>query len=904
MHYVPSSPPINNTASAPLAPTPLAIHNSLATVQTTVPSQSITSSLLTTSSVSQILNDYNDDLGTDDLSTVMKAAWDPHHCADWDQEQPNATCIARIKRDIMSVFRDPPPGMFIAPSPDNITKIHALIVGPFDTPYEGGFFYFLIRCPPDYPIRSPRVKLMTTGNNTVRFNPNLYRNGKVCLSILGTWSGPSWSPAQCISSLLISIQSLMSDKPYHNEPGFEHERTTGDSKVYNDIIRHETLRVAVCEMLENENSCPKQLREVMIKQFLDFYDVYSETCTENLNKDGTQMIDPFGDRRGLYEYGTILARLKKLKARFQVQHSEKSQQNNNQISAKSSTTKCQQSDSFIRQLEAEDPNRPSDYGDMDDIFDEPSDMDDDDDEEQHPDGTMDSDNLTPSTNKTENSTSPICDKESIDGSNNRLSFGASSMQGWRMSQEDAHNAILDFDPGTETSFFAVYDGHGGSEIALYCSKHLPDFIKQLDSYRENRLSDALIEGFMKFDAVLLDPHVKEILQDLASSKDNDQQHQHPFTFEERDLDEVDVNEDDVGVEEAKLLKRDADVPIEELLKRYGATQEATKNEFIKHFHSPKNLVSSRRKIHSTFPVSSNGNDNEEDKLKQSTLKKLHDLRQNVLNEDEIEEQQPNNESDDNAVSSTTNIESKEKIELLTTTNDENIIADDVLDHKIAQQCDTTDDKQDETVLQTKKTTIDDDNSSTKTNDSAEQPSSSGVSSASSPSNSGRLKKSSTTTITSATTSLTHHLLDDSDDFDVEEDEDDDEYETTSEEDDENDDEKEEDEVEEEEEEEEHAEDKDQNVTEKKQLAIKKKFFCVEDMENDDENESSASEDEDDDELSNPDLSKILDMNGDPGSTSGCTAVVAILRNKQLYVGNAGDSRCVVSRDGKAIEMST
>ena len=39
--------------------------------------------------------------------------------------------------DIFSVFKDPPPGMFIAPDPDNITKIHALIVGPFDTPYEG-----------------------------------------------------------------------------------------------------------------------------------------------------------------------------------------------------------------------------------------------------------------------------------------------------------------------------------------------------------------------------------------------------------------------------------------------------------------------------------------------------------------------------------------------------------------------------------------------------------------------------------------------------------------------------------------------------------------------------------------------------------------------------------------------
>lgn len=66
-----------------------------------------------------------------------------------------------------------------------VFQIHALITGPFDTPYEGGFFYYIIRCPPDYPIRAPRVKLMTTGDNQVRFNPNLYKNGKVCLSILG-----------------------------------------------------------------------------------------------------------------------------------------------------------------------------------------------------------------------------------------------------------------------------------------------------------------------------------------------------------------------------------------------------------------------------------------------------------------------------------------------------------------------------------------------------------------------------------------------------------------------------------------------------------------------------------------------------------------------------------------------
>ncbi|CAF0745650.1 unnamed protein product [Rotaria sordida] len=353
----------------------------------------------TASTISQLLNGFeHDDSNSsasagaiDDVSSIMRNPWDPFHCADWDMQQPSATCLARIKRDIWSVFKDPPPGMFIAPDPDNITKIHALIVGPFDTPYEGGFFYFLIRCPPDYPIRAPRCRLMTTGNNTVRFNPNLYRNGKVCLSILGTWSGPSWSPAQCISSLLISIQSLMSEKPYHNEPGFEHERTSGDSKTYNEIIKHETLRVAVCEMLENENSCPQQLREVMIKQFFDFYDYYVEVCTENSNKDGQQMMDPFGDRRGLFEYGSILQRLKKLKARFELLQSTN---NNNACSSRSSSiSKHQHIDARTREImndaAALDPNPTSnDPTNLDDIFDHEDDepdssMDDDDDDDDN-----------------------------------------------------------------------------------------------------------------------------------------------------------------------------------------------------------------------------------------------------------------------------------------------------------------------------------------------------------------------------------------------------------------------------------------------------------------------------------------------------------------------------------------
>ncbi|CAF4963568.1 unnamed protein product [Rotaria sp. Silwood1] len=258
------------------------------------------------------------DISNEDTLMVTQHRWKLLDCLDWNKEIPKVAALARIKRDIFNLLKDPPPGIFIAPEPDDITKIHALVVGPLDTPYQGGFFYFILRCPPDYPIRPPRCLLMTTGNNTVDFHPSLDRNGKIFLSIINTWSEPSWCPAQSISSLLVSIQSLLSQNPYHDEPGFEQERRLGDSKRYNEIILHETLRVAVCEMLENPDSCPGQFRKVMIKQFFKFYDYYIFVCTENMNNDDQLMRDPFGGRRGSFQYSSILTRLEQLKSELEI----------------------------------------------------------------------------------------------------------------------------------------------------------------------------------------------------------------------------------------------------------------------------------------------------------------------------------------------------------------------------------------------------------------------------------------------------------------------------------------------------------------------------------------------------------------------------------------------------------
>ena len=54
-----------------------------------------------------------------------------------------------------------------------------MITGPSDTPYANGCFEFDVYFPQDYPNSPPAVNLETTGNHTVRFNPNLYNDGKV-----------------------------------------------------------------------------------------------------------------------------------------------------------------------------------------------------------------------------------------------------------------------------------------------------------------------------------------------------------------------------------------------------------------------------------------------------------------------------------------------------------------------------------------------------------------------------------------------------------------------------------------------------------------------------------------------------------------------------------------------------
>lgn len=137
-----------------------------------------------------------------------------------------------------------------------------MVTGPDDTPYSGGVFLFDAYFPPSYPTTPPQVKLLTTGNNTVSFNPNLYDTGKVCLSLLGTWKGESaenWDVRfSRMLQVLVSIQSLiLVPHPYFNEPGFEREigTPTGESRSreYSVSVRENCIRWAMLDHIRNSS---------------------------------------------------------------------------------------------------------------------------------------------------------------------------------------------------------------------------------------------------------------------------------------------------------------------------------------------------------------------------------------------------------------------------------------------------------------------------------------------------------------------------------------------------------------------------------------------------------------------------------------------------------------------------
>ncbi|KAF8545043.1 phosphatase 2C-domain-containing protein [Trichophaea hybrida] len=108
---------------------------------------------------------------------------------------------------------------------------------------------------------------------------------------------------------------------------------------------------------------------------------------------------------------------------------------------------------------------------------------------------------------------PVVEKISESGADERLIYGLSSMQGWRISMEDAHAAVLDLQnsdkphkPTTldeRLSFFGVYDGHGGDKVALFSGENVHKILSKQSAFESGNFEQALKDGFLATDRAIL-----------------------------------------------------------------------------------------------------------------------------------------------------------------------------------------------------------------------------------------------------------------------------------------------------------------------------------------------------------------------------------------------------------------
>lgn len=160
----------------------------------------------------------------------------------------------RLLKDVRSILKHPltEHGIHYAHDDENCMRGYALIIGPEDSLYADGIYLFVFKFPPDYPYKPPRLEF-ATGDGKTRFNPNLYRNGKVCLSVLNTWKGEQWTSCQTIRSVLLTLVTLFHNKPLLNEPGVK--ETHKSFGPYNDIIRYRNYKIAILGMI-NQSRLP------------------------------------------------------------------------------------------------------------------------------------------------------------------------------------------------------------------------------------------------------------------------------------------------------------------------------------------------------------------------------------------------------------------------------------------------------------------------------------------------------------------------------------------------------------------------------------------------------------------------------------------------------------------------
>ncbi|KAH1635577.1 hypothetical protein KXX59_003952 [Aspergillus fumigatus] len=150
-----------------------------------------------------------------------------HHFISASSRGKSGLRMSRIRKEYEILETSLPPGIFVRTWESRIDILRVLIIGPQGTPYEYAPFVIDFQFPEDYPNKPPASFFHSWTNGQGKVNPNLYEDGRICLSILGTWPTKSpeesWSPVKSTAlQILVSIMGLVLVKnPFYNEAGYD-----------------------------------------------------------------------------------------------------------------------------------------------------------------------------------------------------------------------------------------------------------------------------------------------------------------------------------------------------------------------------------------------------------------------------------------------------------------------------------------------------------------------------------------------------------------------------------------------------------------------------------------------------------------------------------------------------------
>ncbi|ORE03672.1 ubiquitin-conjugating enzyme E2D 2 [Rhizopus microsporus var. microsporus] len=109
--------------------------------------------------------------------------------------------LKRIQRELAEITKSAPTDISVDPMEGNIFHWTGTIIGPKNTPYQGGHFKLDILFSSDYPFKPPKIKFITK-----IYHPNIDDDGSICIDHL---KPDVWKPATKLINVLQAIATLL-----------------------------------------------------------------------------------------------------------------------------------------------------------------------------------------------------------------------------------------------------------------------------------------------------------------------------------------------------------------------------------------------------------------------------------------------------------------------------------------------------------------------------------------------------------------------------------------------------------------------------------------------------------------------------------------------------------------------